>query len=73
MVVEGLSTGIFKKKVNANRSFNILEIDLGNQPGGIYFLSIISNNHKQQIKLIKQKFGFQLLKGKTGGLPFFYE
>jgi len=54
MVVGGLSTEIFKKKVNANRGFNILEIDLGNQPGGIYFLSIISNNNKQQIKLIKQ-------------------
>ena len=53
MVVNGLGKEVFKKKIEANRGFNTLEIDLGNQPGGMYFLSIISNNSKQQIKLIK--------------------
>ena len=53
MVVNGLGKEVFKKKIEANRGFNTLEIDLGNQPGGMYFLSIISNNNKQQIKLIK--------------------
>jgi len=54
IVIDGLGKEVFKKKTEVNRGLNTFEIDLGNQPGGMYFLNIISNRSKQQIKLIKQ-------------------
>jgi len=54
VVINALGKEILTKQVQASRGLNSLEIDLGSQPAGMYFLSIISNSGKQQVKLIKK-------------------
>ncbi|PIQ20446.1 MAG: hypothetical protein COW65_14895 [Cytophagales bacterium CG18_big_fil_WC_8_21_14_2_50_42_9] len=54
VVINAMGKEILAMQVQANRGLNSLNIDLGSQPAGMYFLSIISNSGKQQIKLIKK-------------------
>ena len=45
---------VFTKQVAAERGLNTLDIDLGNQANGMYFLTITSASGIQQLKLIKK-------------------